>query len=110
MSVLYSFPTADHVSKAVAKYVASKAAACIAETGRFTVALSGGSLPKLLATYLKEDSTVDWTKWYVFFADERVVPLDHMDSNYYACFQELFSKVSLEHRAVKPGQGQGLAT
>lgn len=29
----------------------------------------------------------------IFFADERLVPLDHEDSNYYLCDKEFFSKV-----------------
>ncbi|RHY38738.1 hypothetical protein DYB30_012805, partial [Aphanomyces astaci] len=33
---------------------------------------------------------VDFSKWHVFFADERVVPLDHADSNYLACHDALF--------------------
>lgn len=25
---------------------------------------------------------IDWAKWYVFWADERMVPISHADSNY----------------------------
>ena len=31
---------------------------------------------------------------HVFYADERVVPLDHADSNHAACAKELFAKLS----------------
>ena len=61
----------------------------------FTIALSGGSLPKMLAKGLlaRDDNAVQWHKWQVFFADERLVPLDHADSNFKLCDQELFSKI-----------------
>lgn len=62
-----------------AVYDASQQA--IRERGQFSVAISGGSLPKLLAAGLKSYD-VDVGKWNVFLADERVVPLDHDDSNY----------------------------
>lgn len=37
--------------------------------------------------------SVDWKKWYVFWADERVVPKDHVDSNYKLAYDGLLSKV-----------------
>lgn len=69
--------------------------AAIERRQMFTIALSGGSLPKMLAKGLlaRNDNAVQWHKWEVFFADERLVPLDHPDSNYQLCDQELFSKV-----------------
>ena len=36
----------------------------------------------------------------VFFADERVVPLDHEDSNYNAVHQHLFSKVPISKENI----------
>jgi 6-phosphogluconolactonase len=36
-----------------------------------------------------------WSKWFVFFADERIVPIHHADSNYAAC-KDLLSKVPPE--------------
>eukprot|EP01064_Diplonema_japonicum_P006865 TRINITY_DN14692_c0_g1_i1.p1 TRINITY_DN14692_c0_g1~~TRINITY_DN14692_c0_g1_i1.p1 ORF type:complete len:233 (+),score=57.38 TRINITY_DN14692_c0_g1_i1:65-763(+) len=62
--------------------------------GKFTVALSGGSVPSVLKGGLA-DSGMDWTRWHVFFADERMVPLDHKDSNYLACKEALFDSVEI---------------
>lgn len=67
----------------------------IERRNKFTIATSGGSLPKMLAAHLtgRSDNAVRWDKWQVFFADERLVPLNHEDSNYDLCNKELFSKV-----------------
>jgi 6-phosphogluconolactonase len=37
--------------------------------------------------------TVDWSKWHVFWVDERVVRKDHVDSNYKLAVDGLLSKV-----------------
>ncbi|MGA7827226.1 MAG: 6-phosphogluconolactonase [Geobacteraceae bacterium] len=57
----------------------------IAEQGRFTVALSGGSTPIPLFRRLAEEalgSGLDWSAVHIFWADERCVPPDHPESNY----------------------------
>lgn len=69
------------VSTRVGAAVLAASEAAIAARGRFTVAISGGSLPKLLAAGLS-DAAPPLDKWTVFLADERIVPLDHEDSNY----------------------------
>jgi 6-phosphogluconolactonase len=66
-------------------------------SGRFTVALSGGSTPKSLYALLASGSiaNVPWEKIFFFFGDERFVPPDHPDSNYRMARETgLFSKVS----------------
>ncbi len=67
----------------------------IARRNKFTLATSGGSLPKMLAKFLvnRDDNKLRWDKWEIFFCDERLVPLDHEDSNYNLCNKEFFSKV-----------------
>ena len=76
----------------------------IAERGRFTVALSGGSTPKrmhaLLATKFKKE--VDWSKVYVFFGDERLLAPYDADSNYYMADETLLSKVDIPPENVFP--------
>lgn len=56
--------------------------ASIAEHGSFYVAVSGGSLVSTLEKAMIGQPGVVWNKWKIFFADERVVPLDDADSNY----------------------------
>lgn len=41
--------------------------------------------------------SVDWSKWLIFWVDERVVHLDHDDSNYKLAKIGFFSKVSEIH-------------
>lgn len=35
----------------------------------------------------------EWSRWHIFWADERVVPLDHADSNYAAALPTFLSQV-----------------
>ena len=60
------------------------AAQAVRTTGRFTVALSGGSTPKRLYALLASGSipNIPWEKVFFFFGDERFVPPDHPESNY----------------------------
>ncbi|KND05119.1 6-phosphogluconolactonase [Spizellomyces punctatus DAOM BR117] len=97
---LYVFPTPDDISAALNVFVAGKSRDAIARSGRFTIALSGGSLPKVLAKQLKSNKSIDWSKWHVFFADERLVPLDHPDSNYLLAKQELLDHVPIPHEQI----------
>jgi 6-phosphogluconolactonase len=74
------------------------AAQAIAERGRFTVALSGGSTPKALFELLATDewrSRVDWSRTHLFWGDERFVPKDHADSNYRMANEALVSKIEI---------------
>lgn len=57
----------------------------IEEKNRFNVALAGGSTPKKLYTAITTDpraSLTDFSKVYIYYADERAVPLDDKESNY----------------------------
>lgn len=52
----------------------------IAERGKATIALSGGSTPKPLYAALAQQD-LPWEQVHVFWGDERYVPPDHPDSN-----------------------------
>lgn len=87
MTVIVAPSPAD-VAIELARYIAGLADEAIAQRGRFVVASSGGSLPKILIEALSAAVTrgedLQTEKWIVFYADERVVPLDHADSNHSA--------------------------
>jgi 6-phosphogluconolactonase len=73
---------ASHLAAAILRC----AAAAVRDRGAFSVALSGGSLPGLLAslattTDLDRHDPPSFDKWHVILADERMVPIDHPDSN-----------------------------
>jgi 6-phosphogluconolactonase len=69
---------------------------------RFTLALSGGSTPRLLYETLAARPFAErmpWERVELFFGDERSVPPDHADSNYRMVNEALLSKVTVKaHR------------
>jgi 6-phosphogluconolactonase len=78
-------------------------AQAIANTGRFSVALSGGSSPKKLYELLASDAfknKVEWASVYFFFGDERYVPQDDKDSNYLMVKTALFDPLEINNSNI----------
>ncbi|KAI9912820.1 hypothetical protein PsorP6_006274 [Peronosclerospora sorghi] len=99
--VLRVCSNSDEVGTKVSQLISDLSKQAVATNDRFTIALSGGSLPKILnkgLQALKDD--VDFSKWFVFFADERCVPLDHDDSNYKACKAALLDFIPVPESQV----------
>ncbi|KAL8786890.1 MAG: hypothetical protein Q9213_002521 [Squamulea squamosa] len=96
---LYAFSDITTLARTLRTYVLQCQAAGFERHGLFKVAVSGGSLPSTLAKALLEpeeggsEDMVDFSKWEIFFADERAVPLDHPDSNYKLLKDELLDKI-----------------
>lgn len=44
--------------------------------------------------------TVDWSKWHIFWVDERVVAKNHADSNYKLAKDGFLSKVNISTSAL----------
>lgn len=92
------FSTPQTLGQAAAGLVARLSEQAVAERGRFTVALSGGSQPKMLCPALVAEPLrrqVDWPAWHVFWADERCVPLSDPESNYRLARAYLFDQVAI---------------
>lgn len=80
-----------------------------ASSGRFTVALSGGSTPKALYSLLATPGfaeRIPWPKVHLFWGDERCVPPDHPDSNYRMVRESLLSKINLAPENVHRMAGE----
>ncbi|KAI0803039.1 6-phosphogluconolactonase [Irpex lacteus] len=92
--VVNSFANPEELIESLAQFIIKAQKESIQKKGRFTVAVSGGSLPKQLNGLIGKDG-VKWDKWQVFYADERIVPLDHEDSNHALNTTELWSKVPI---------------
>lgn len=61
---------------------------------RFKIAISGGSLIKILNQGLiNREDEIEWDKWDIYFADERLVPFSSVDSNYGQAKREIFDQI-----------------
>ena len=99
------FRTSQQMGQAAAEHVAYLCAQAVGERGRFTVAVSGGSLPKLLFPPMVSEpirSQINWSKWHVFWADERCVSLTDPDSNYRLTREYLFDHVEIPPTQIVP--------
>lgn len=83
----------EQLAEGLAQAVVESANRAVQEKGAFALAVSGGSAGTLLAALESKDA--DFSKWHVFFVDERCVPLDHPDSNYKALKDAVFSKLTI---------------
>ncbi|KAJ6340717.1 hypothetical protein OIU77_008470 [Salix suchowensis] len=94
VEVLY---TEEDLAVSLAKYTADLSDKFAKERGAFTVVVSGGSLIKSLRKLVEAPyvDSIDWSKWHVFWVDERVVPKDHPDSNYKLALDGFLSKVPI---------------
>lgn len=70
----------------------------IAEKDAFYWAISGGSTPLPLFDLMKvEKDSLDWSKVYTFWADERCVAPDHEDSNFGTAHKKLLQYLPLHY-------------
>jgi len=81
------FASLKDLAHAAAEHFVARSLEAVAQRGSFTVALSGGSTPKLLYQLLADPNEpfreqVPWAKTHFFWSDERHVSPDHPDSNY----------------------------
>src|SRR4051812_31461266 len=110
MSQVLTFEDSQAVARAAAERFVEVALVALNERGRFSVALSGGSTPKLAYGLLAGDNDrdrLDWSKAHIFFGDERCVPPDDAESNYRMANEALLSRVPLPAENIHRIQGVG---
>src|SRR6476469_7305715 len=81
---------AQDAADACAAYILSVLSGALAAKGRATIAISGGSSPKLLFATLAKAS-LDWSKVHFFWVDERCVPPTDSQSNFKLANDALFT-------------------
>ncbi len=104
-------PTREDVARAVAEEFAKAVLESISRSGRFSVALAGGSTPR--EAYIRiaageKDGTrrLPWDKIHVFFGDERPVPPEDAASNYRMANESLLSQVPIPPQNVHRIKGE----
>src|SRR5947199_8156274 len=92
------YPDTNILSREAAQFIVRLANEAIVTHGRFTIALSGGSTPKVLYSLLGDEpycSQIDWARVDIFWSDERCVPPDSEESNYHLAQQVLLNKIPI---------------
>lgn len=106
------YPDKETIAKAAADLFVETAREAITNHGRFTVSLTGGSTPeqlyKLLASPSYRDQ-IDWQNVYVFWGDERWVPLDDPKSNAKMSFETLLDHVDIPQEQIFPMYKDGVS-
>ncbi len=113
MSMIRTYADARALAEAAATHVVECARKAIADRGRFALALSGGSTPRLLYERLASRDfadRIDWPQVHVFWGDERAVPPDHADSNYRMARETLLAQVPIPQKNIHPINGEAAPT
>ena len=101
---LRKLTTPQDLFQAAAEEVLRAAAEAIAQRGRFSIALSGGSTPRNLYTLIAANASgsLPWDRMFFFWGDERHVPLNDPDSNYRMARETLLSKIPIPAANIFP--------
>jgi 6-phosphogluconolactonase len=93
------FADAESAARHAAARIAADARAAVAERGRVSLALSGGSTPLRMLRILA-DEDVPWHDVHVFQVDERIAPAGHVDRNLTHLRESLASRAPLPESRV----------
>jgi len=90
----HQFDTAAQVADEVLAQILKSAEQAIAKTGSFKLVLAGGSTPEKIYQQLVSAKT-DWSKWMIYYGDERCLAADDKDRNSIMAANALLSKVAI---------------
>ena len=96
-------PDAAALATTAAERIVAAAKWAIDKSGRFTIALSGGSTPERLYKLLAQPnwkSQIDWSHTWLLFGDERCVPHDDPRSNYHLANESLLKPANISPRQI----------
>jgi 6-phosphogluconolactonase len=93
------FADTNELKQAAFNAVLASANAAIAARGAFTIVLAGGSTPHGIYQMLRQAST-DWSKWHVYYGDERCLPPDHADRNSLMAEESLLAHVPIPREQI----------
>lgn len=95
----HPFETASQVADEVLKQIIEGAEKAMAEKGSFKLVLAGGSTPEKIYQQLVNVKT-DWSKWMIYYGDERCLAADDKDRNSIMASNALLSKVAIPAKNI----------
>lgn len=106
------FNNKEEITSQAANIFVAAAQNAIEKRSRFVVALTGGSSPVALYTLLETapyKTKIDWEKIFIFWGDERWLPLDDERSNAKMAYDKLLSHVSIPKNNIFPMYKEGVS-
>lgn len=97
----HQFDTATQVASAVCEQILQSAERAIADRGCFKIVLAGGSTPEKIYQLLVNAKT-DWSRWMIYYGDERCLPANDKDRNSVMANQSLLAKVAIPSNNTFP--------
>ncbi len=94
-------PTTEKWAAAAADLIIEQARAAFQARGTWSLVLSGGGTPKpVYQAIAAREVQINWKNTYIFFGDERCVPLDDPESNYLMAKEALLNAVPIEQQNI----------
>ena len=93
------------LSQHAAEYIMRIANESIDLHGHFTIALTGGTTPGEVYSLIGSEpfrSQIDWQLVHIFWGDERCVPHNSPESNFYLAQEALLQKISIPESQIHP--------
>ncbi|BCG65548.1 MAG: 6-phosphogluconolactonase [Methyloprofundus sp.] len=93
------YDSIDALAEAACQRVMDAAAKAIAANGAFKLVLAGGTAP-VKAYQLLADKQEDWSKWHIYYGDERCLPVDDAERNSLVAEQKWLDLVTIPKNQI----------
>lgn len=95
----HSFESQAALNQASLARIVAAASEAIAARGAFSIVLAGGNTPKSIYELLRHADT-DWSKWHIYYNDDRCLPVDHPDRNSLMAAQAWLDHVAIPKQQI----------
>ncbi len=92
---------AEAVARSACSRIERAARNAIVSRGRFNIVLAGGATPAHCYRLLSETAS-DWSRWHIYFGDERCVPTTDPQRNSKMAAEALSDRVSIPEDQIHP--------
>jgi len=92
---------ADAVATQATAFILQLAASAIQQQGVFRLVLAGGNTPQQVYRKLAQ-SQADWSRWHIYFGDERCLPIDDENRNSHMANTAWLKQVDIPVHNIHP--------
>lgn len=95
----HRFESQAALNEASVSRIVAAAKEAIAARGAFSIVLAGGNTPKSIYEQLR-NATTDWSKWHIYYNDDRCLPVDHPERNSLMAAQAWLNHVAIPKQQI----------